>query len=104
MCRNELMQNLHTFVNTCLQGIRVLTRSYEHLVGAYGVVGFSGVKDARKSVVAADALRRLDNRRLGHHARANTGQTLDRDWTKTGQTLDRDWTNTGQNGANSSER
>jgi hypothetical protein len=27
------------------------TRSYEHLVGAYGVVGFSGVKDARKSVV-----------------------------------------------------
>ena len=26
-------------------------RSYEHLVGAYGVVGLSGVKDARKSVV-----------------------------------------------------
>ncbi len=27
------------------------TRSYEHLVGAYGAVGFSGVKDARKSVL-----------------------------------------------------
>ena len=46
----------------------MLTRSYEHLVGAYGVVGLSGVKDARKSVVAADALRRLAHRRLGHHA------------------------------------
>jgi hypothetical protein len=29
----------------------MLARSYEHLVGAYGVVGLSGVKDARKSVV-----------------------------------------------------
>ena len=55
MCSNELMQKLHTIVNTCLQGIRVLTRSYEHLAGAYGVVGFSGVKDARKSVFIADA-------------------------------------------------
>ncbi len=96
MCSNELMQKLHTFVNTCLQGIRVLTRSYEHLAGAYGVVGFSGVKDARKSVVAADALRRLDNRRLGHHARANTGQTLDRDWTRTGQTLDKNRAHTSE--------
>jgi len=43
-------------VYACLQGNRVLTRSYEHLVGAYGVVGFSGVKDARKSVFIADAL------------------------------------------------
>ncbi len=33
-----------------------MTRSYEHLVGAYGVVGFSGVKDARKNVLVADAL------------------------------------------------
>ena len=55
------------YVYACLQANRVLTRSYEHLVGAYGVVGLSGVKDARKSVVAADALRRLANRRLGHH-------------------------------------
>ena len=31
------------------------TQSYEHLVGAYGVAGFSGVKDARKSVLFADA-------------------------------------------------
>lgn len=92
MCSNELMQKLHTFVNTCLQGIRVLTRSYEHLAGAYGVVGFSGVKHARKSVVAADALRRLANRRLGHHARANY-------WTNTGQRLDVYWTNTGHSPA-----
>jgi len=27
----------------------VLARSYEHLVGAYGVVGLSGVKDARRA-------------------------------------------------------
>ena len=67
----------------------MLARSYEHLVGAFGVVGLSGVKDARKSVVAADALRRLANRRLGHHATANTGQMLDKDWTETGQTLDK---------------
>ena len=90
------MGKRHTSVYACLQGNRVLTRSYEHLVGAYGVVGFSGVKDARESVVAADALRRLDNRRLGHHARANTGQTLDRDWTKTGQTLDKNRANTSE--------
>lgn len=96
MCSSKLMQELHTFVNTCLQRIRVLTRSYEHLAGAYGVVGFSGVKDARKSVVAADALRRLDNRRLGHHARANSGQTLNRDRTETGQTLDKNCANTSE--------
>src|SRR5258708_4742396 len=83
------MMQRSNYVYACLQGNRVLTRSYEHLVGAYGVVGLSGVKDARKSVVAADALRRLAHRRLGHHARANTGQTVDRNWTETGQTLDK---------------
>jgi hypothetical protein len=31
------------------------TRSYEHLVGAYGAVGFSGVKDARRESFLADA-------------------------------------------------
>lgn len=71
---------------TKFQEGRGLTRTQG---GAYGVGGFSGVKDARESVVAADALRRLANRRLGHHARANY-------WTKTGQRLDRNWTNTGQ--------
>ena len=49
------MMKRSNYVYACLQGNRVLTRSYEHLVGAYGVVGFSGVKDARKSVFIADA-------------------------------------------------
>ena len=31
------------------------TRSYEHLVGAYGAAGFSGVKDARRESFLADA-------------------------------------------------
>ena len=78
----------HTFVYARLQGNRVLTRSYEHLVGAYGVVGLSGVKDARKSVVAADALRRLDFLAPGSSRASkywtNTGQKVDKDWTKTG--------------------
>ena len=95
MYSNDLMEKRHTFVYACLQGNRVLTRSYEHLVGAYGVVGFSGVKDARKSVVAADALRRLDFRRLGHHLHANTGRTLDKTWTNTGRMQCKYWTDTG---------
>ena len=69
-----------------------MTRSYEHLVGAYGVVGFSGVKDARESVVAADALRRLANRRLVITRELITGQRLDRNWTNTGRLLDKHWT------------
>ena len=94
MCSNELMEKRHTFVNTCLQGTRVLPWSYEHFVGAYGVVGFSGVKDARKSVVAADALRRLVLRRLGHHLHANTGRNLDKNWTNTGRMQCKYWTDT----------
>ena len=82
------MEKRHTFVNACLQRNPMLARSYEHLVGAFGVVGLSGVKDARKSVLAADALRRLAHRRLGHQGRANY-------WTNTGQRLDVYWTKTG---------
>lgn len=43
------------FVNTCLHENLDMTLSCRHFVGAYGVVGFSGVKDARKSVFIADA-------------------------------------------------
>ena len=52
--------------------------------GAYGVVGVSGVKDARKSVLIADA-----SASAGRSAPAFsfTGQTLDEHWTNTGQTL-----------------
>lgn len=71
---------------TKFQRWRALTRTQG---GAFGVVGFSGVKDARESVIAADAKRRLAHRRLGQHARASTGQTLDKDWTGTGRTLDK---------------
>jgi hypothetical protein len=51
-------------------------------VGAYGVVGFSGVKDARKSVLIADALASADQ---SARKFSPTGQTLDKYWTKTGQ-------------------
>ena len=93
------------------------TCAYGHLVGAYGVVGFSGVKDARKSVFIADASasagfwrsfqaeasnRKADGRHLGgisiadrkHSDNKGTAhgapneQTLDKDWTFTGQRLD----------------
>ena len=75
------------YVYACLQGNRVMTRSYEHLVGAYGVVGLSGVKDARKSVLAADALRRRALLRLGHRLNGITGQILNKSWTNTGHLL-----------------
>ena len=68
-------------VYACLQGNRVLTRSYEHLVGAYGVVGFSGVKDARKSVLIADASASADWLAGSVHSLCSwcafTGQRLD---------------------------
>ncbi len=51
----HLHANRTSYVNRCLHGISTATRSYEHLEGAYGVMGFSGVKDARKSVFLADA-------------------------------------------------
>ncbi len=71
------MQKRHTFVNTCLQRSRVLTGSYAYLAGAYGVVGVSGVKDARKSVFIADA-----------SASADRPAPSPGYWTKTGRTLD----------------
>src|SRR5687768_13734851 len=45
-------------VNACLHLKPAATCTYEHLVGAYGVVGFSRVKDERKGVYIADAVRR----------------------------------------------
>src|SRR6266576_6794282 len=51
MRSNDLVPQRSSSVYARLRGKRVPTRSYEHLVGAYGAVGFSGVKDARKSVV-----------------------------------------------------
>ena len=60
--------------------------------GAYGVVGFSGVKDARKSVLFADAL--ASARHQGPESTAacdywtGAGQKLDSHWTDTGQKLD----------------
>ena len=57
--------------------------------GAYGVVGFSGVKDARKSVLFADALA------SARHLRPESTAGCDY-WTGTGQKLDSHWTDTGQ--------
>src|SRR5689334_3736836 len=55
MPAKNLKTRCHTFVYARLQAIRAPTGAYVHPVGAYGVVGFSGVKDARKSVFNADA-------------------------------------------------
>jgi len=58
-------------------------------VGAYGVYGVSGVKDARKSVLFADAL--ASARHQGPESTAASDY-----WTGTGQKLDSHWTKTGQ--------
>src|SRR5574338_31933 len=55
MPAKELKTRRHTFVYARLQAVAGLTGAYVHPVGAYGVVGFSGVKDARKCVFIADA-------------------------------------------------
>src|SRR5437588_3355525 len=92
MCSNGLGEKRSSFVYGCLQERRMPTRSYEHRVGAYGAVGFSGVKDARKSVFIADAL--ASARHQGPESTAacdywtGTGQKLDSHWTDTGQKLD----------------
>src|SRR5215472_2882444 len=88
MRANNLPQQCHASVYDRLQGKRMLTRSYEHLVGAYGAAGFSGVKDARRAYVRADAMRRLASRARSQQARCDY-------WTVTGQTLDKNWTGTG---------
>jgi hypothetical protein len=84
---------------TKIQERRGLTRTQG---GAFGVVGFSGVKDARKNVLIADASASADwparsVRSLckwcagGVHLVCihwtNTGQILDVYWTKTGHSL-----------------
>ena len=38
-----------SFVNERIHENRYVTRSYGHLVGAYGAVAFTGVKDARRA-------------------------------------------------------
>src|SRR2546428_8596508 len=48
--------------------------------GAYGVVGFSGVKDARRASSSPTL-----QRRPAHHARIR--RSMDKPWTNTGQTL-----------------
>ena len=89
MRSNELTEKRSTSVYEGIQGKRMVARSYEHLVGAYGVVGFSGVKDARKSVVRC---------RRSAEARSPTPESSAacKYWTDTGQNLDKHWTDTGQ--------
>src|SRR5947209_7870969 len=55
MRSKDLKTRTHTFVYARLQGTGAPAGAYVHPVGAYGVVGFSGVKDARKSVFIAEA-------------------------------------------------
>src|SRR5882762_3108758 len=62
------MMKRSNYVYACLQGNRVLTRSYEHLVGAYGVYGFSGVKDARRKSSSPTLQRRLTDTALRLHS------------------------------------
>jgi hypothetical protein len=50
-----LRDEVHTFVNRRLQQCRGVARFCGQLVSAFGVVGFSGVKDSRKSVHIAEA-------------------------------------------------
>src|SRR5207302_7727461 len=55
MHSKNLAAKRRTFVYARIQKNRVLTWSYGHFVGAYGVYGFSGVKDARRESFLADA-------------------------------------------------
>src|SRR5581483_2121112 len=55
MPAKDLKTRHHTSVYARLQRVQAPTGASVHPVGAYGVVGFSGVKDARKSVLIADA-------------------------------------------------
>ncbi|TAJ22266.1 MAG: hypothetical protein EPO60_02415 [Rugosibacter sp.] len=50
-----LLGDVHTFVNRCLQQYRRVAQVGGQFVSAFGVVGFSGVKDSRKSVQIAEA-------------------------------------------------
>ena len=76
------------------------TRSYGTFVGAYGVVGSSGVKERPKSVLIADAssVGWLVSRSSSLVCkRCAIGVPLVCTWCAfTGQTLDKDWTFTGQ--------
>lgn len=54
----RLRAKCRNFVYARLHGISMATRTYEHLVGAYGVVGFSGVKDARRAFSSPTLQRR----------------------------------------------
>jgi hypothetical protein len=65
--------------------------------GAYGVVGFSGVKDARRAYLSADALRRLLEAPEGYRSTTWRLQRACKNHL-TGQILDKLWTNTGQIG------
>src|SRR5436853_7245086 len=55
MHSKDLAAKRRTFVYARIQKTRALTWSYGHFVGAYGVYGFSGVKDARRESFLADA-------------------------------------------------
>src|SRR5258708_11137730 len=55
MHSKDLDVKRHTFVYARIQKSGALTWGYGHFVGAYGVVGFSGVKDARRESFLADA-------------------------------------------------
>jgi hypothetical protein len=55
MPAKDLKTRRHTCVYARKRANAAPAGAYVHPVGAYGVVGFSGVKDARKSVFNADA-------------------------------------------------
>ena len=86
---NNVVGIRHTFVYARLQLECALTRDSKHLVGAYGVVGFSGVKDARKSVFACRRYASADSAAPGPWL---AGRELDRSCTNTGQNLCKHWT------------
>jgi len=81
MGSNDLAEKCSSSVYECLQERRMPTRSYEHLVGAYGAVGSSGVKDARRASSMPTLSRRpADRCRVTVHW-TNAGQRLDVYWT-----------------------
>ena len=80
----RLPEKCRSFVYARLHGISTVARTYEHLVGAYGVVGLSGVKDARRAFSSPTLQRRPARLVEWCICCANGVHVLDRYWTKTG--------------------
>jgi len=84
-----LRDSVHTFVNSCLQQYRRVARLCGQLVSAFGVMGFSGVKDSRKSVRIAEASASACNEAQIQEEKTQRQQQGNNQETKEKQTGDR---------------